>query len=80
MHHYQNKEIKILGDGTKSVRKVHIKGKKGHKSISKYKHGKCLYTAKKNLNHKEIKLIKNGKFIPGLFKDCLNKSKKNVKY
>ena len=31
MHHYQNKEIKILEDGTKVVRKVHIKGKKGIK-------------------------------------------------
>jgi hypothetical protein len=77
MHHYQNKEIKILGDGTKVVRNVHIKGKKGHKSVSNYKHNKHLFTAKKCLTHKEITLIKNGKFIPGLFKNCVCKTKKH---
>jgi hypothetical protein len=76
MHHYQNKEIKIHKDGTKVVRKVHIKGKKGHKSVSNYKHNKHLYTVKKCLKNKEIALIKNGKFIPGLFKSCLKTKKK----
>ena len=70
MHHYQNKEIKILEDGTKVVRKVHIKGKRGHKSVSNYKNNKKVFTVKKCLKNKEIVLIKNGKFIPGLFKDC----------
>ena len=49
MHHYQNKETKILGDETKVVRKVHIKGGKGHKSVSHYKRGKHLFTSKKPL-------------------------------
>jgi hypothetical protein len=65
MHHYQNKEIKILEDGTKVVRKVHIKGKKGHKSVSNYKHNKHVFTVKKCLKNKEISLIKNG--IKGMF-------------
>jgi len=70
MHHYQNKETKVMGDGTKVVRKVHIKGGKGHKSVSHYKRGKHIFTAKKALKSGEIVLIKVGKFIPGLFKDC----------
>lgn len=78
MQHYQNKEIKILDDGTKVVRNVHIKGKKGHKSVSKYKRNKHLYTAKRCLTNKEIGLIKNGKFIPGLFKNCICKTKKYI--
>lgn len=76
MHHYQNKETKVLGDGTKVVRKVHIKGGKGHKSVSHYKRGKHLFTSKKPLKSGEIGLIKIGKFIPGLFKDC----KKTMKH
>ena len=70
MHHYQNKEIKIFKDGTKVVRTVHIKGKRGHKSVSNYKNNKKVFTVKKCLKNKEIVLIKNGKFIPGLFNDC----------
>lgn len=70
MYHYQNKETKVMSDGTKVVRKVHIKGGKGHKSVSHYKSGKHLLTSKKSLNGGEISLIKVGKFIPGLFKDC----------
>ena len=57
-----------MNDGTKIVHKVHIKG---HNSVSKYKNNKHVFTAKKCLKNKEITLIKNGKFIPGLFKDCL---------
>ena len=76
MHHYQNKEIKIHKDGTKVVRNVHIKGKKGYKSVSNYKNNKHLFTVKKCLKNKEISLIKNGKFIHGLFKNCLKTKKK----
>ena len=76
MHHYQNKEIKMFKDGTKVVRTVHIKGKKGHKSVSKFKRNKHVFTAKKCLKNKEIVLIKNRIFIPGLFKDCVCKTKK----
>jgi hypothetical protein len=79
MHNYQNKETKILGGGTKVVRKVHIKGGKGHKSVSHYKRGKHMFTFKKPLKSGEIGLIKIGKFIPGLFKD-FGSSKKTKKH
>jgi hypothetical protein len=77
MHHYENNETKILKDRTKIMRNVYIKGKKGHKSVSQFKHNKHLYTVKKCLKNKEILLIKNGVFIPGLFKNCVCKTKKH---
>ena len=76
MHHYENNETKIFKDGTKIMRKVYIKGKKGHKSVTQYKNNKHLYTTKKCLKNKEIQLIKSGKFIPGLFKNCPCKTSK----
>jgi hypothetical protein len=69
--------------GKKTIRKVHIKNGKGTKSIHYYHKGKHIHTAKKSLSNIEIGLIKIGKFIPGLFKDCgcnkkiNNKTKKN---
>ena len=62
-------------NGTKIVRKVTIKNGKGHKSISHYKHGKHKGTVKKQICSNHIKLIKNGKFIPGLFNDCIKNKK-----
>ena len=56
--------------GKKTVRRVQIKNGKGHKSISHYNSGKLVKTAKKGLNSLEMDMIKVGKFIPGLFKDC----------
>jgi hypothetical protein len=80
MRHYVNKEVKVHPNGTKVVRKVHIKGGKGIKSVSHYKRGKHVFTSKKNLSGGEISMIKLGKFIPGLFKDCgCGKTKKNRK-
>lgn len=76
MHHYKNEESKLRLDGTKIIRKVHIKGKKGHKSETHYKGGKKIFSAKKTLKNSEITLIKIGKFIPGLFKDCGCKTRK----
>jgi hypothetical protein len=64
--------------GKKTVRRVQIKNGKGHKSISYYKSGKLVKTAKKGLDGLEIDMIKTGKFIPGLFKDC-NCNKKTRK-
>ena len=57
-------------NGKKTVRKVFIKNAKGYKSVSHFKHGKHNGTVKKQLCADHIKLIKNGKFIPGLFNDC----------
>jgi hypothetical protein len=66
--------------GKKTVRKVQIKQGKGHKSVTHYKNGKLMKTAKKGLNQMEMEMIKMGKFIPGLFSDCkCNKTKKNRK-
>lgn len=69
MSNYENTEI-VLQKGGKVVRKVSIKKGKGYKSITKYRKGKKLFTIKKPIHKQHIKLIKNGKFIPGLFNDC----------
>uniref|UniRef100_A0A6C0KTG3 Uncharacterized protein n=1 Tax=viral metagenome TaxID=1070528 RepID=A0A6C0KTG3_9ZZZZ len=67
--------------GKKSIRKVNIKKGKGYKSVSYYNKGKHIHTVKKPLSSVEIGLIKIGKFIPGLFKDCpCNKTKKHRKH
>lgn len=73
---YENTETKIQKGG-KIVRKVSIKKGRGYKSVTKYRKGKKLSTIKKPLHKEHIKLIKIGKFIPGLFLDCnYNKTKK----
>jgi hypothetical protein len=73
---YENTETKMIG-GKKIVRKVSIKKGRGYKSITKYHKGKKVYSAKKPIHRHHIELIKNHKFIPGLFKDCVNcKTKK----
>jgi hypothetical protein len=65
-------------NGKKTVRKVLIRNGKGFKSVSHYHKGKHIHTKKKKLSSVEIGLIKIGKFIPGLFKDCgCNKTKKH---
>ena len=76
MSGYQNTEI-VLQRGGKLVRKVSIKNGKGYKSITKYRKGKKMFTIKKPIHKEHIKLIKKGKFIPGLFNNCKNcKTKK----
>lgn len=76
MDNYENTETKILKGG-KIVRKVSIKKGGGYKSITKYRKGKRVSTIKKPIIEEHIKLIKAGKFIPGLFSDCKNcKTKK----
>ena len=73
---YENTEI-VAQKGGKVVRKVSIKKGRGYKTITKYHRGKKLYSVKKPIHASHIKLIKKGKFIPGLFKDCKNcKTKK----
>ena len=73
---YENTEI-VAQKGGKVVRKVSIKKGRGYKTITKYHRGKKLYTVKKPIHSSHVKLIKKGKFIPGLFKDCKNcKTKK----
>jgi hypothetical protein len=78
---YHNQETKVQGGGKKIVRKVSIKNNKGYKCVTHYYKGKRIGATKKHLRSDEIHLIKNGKFIPGLFSDCkCNKMNKTKKY
>jgi hypothetical protein len=78
MENYKNIETKFHKNG-KTVRKVVINGNQGHKTVTKYAGGKKLYSVKKNIDKDHIQLIKGGKFIKGLFKDCVkcNTTRKN---
>ena len=71
---YHNTEMRHMAGGGKIVRRVKIKNGKGYKSMT-YKRsgggGKKSVTVKKMLKDTEINMIKVGKFIPGLFKECL---------
>jgi hypothetical protein len=66
---YENTEVK-LQNGGKTVRKVSIKKGRGYKSITRFRKGKKVLSVKKPIHKEHIHLIKNGKFIPGLFSDC----------
>jgi len=59
--------------GQKTIRKVYIKGKVGHKTVYYFEKGKrkC---AKRALTRKEMKKIINREFIPGLFDNCVVKN------
>lgn len=74
---YRNVEVKPDQFGGKTVRKVHIKKGRGYKSISKYHKKKHTGTVRKTLKRAEIQMIKLGKFIPGLFKNCKTCSNKH---
>jgi hypothetical protein len=73
---YENTEVKNNQLGGKIVRKVSIKKGKGYKSITRYHRKKHIGTIRKTLKNGEIQMIKLGKFIPGLFKNCKACSKK----
>lgn len=68
---YENTDIRQMG-GTKIVRKVSVKKGRGYKSITKYRKGKKISSIKKPIHSRHLKMIKGGKFITGLFSDCLN--------
>lgn len=75
---YKNNEVvENKQSGGKIVRNVTIKNGKGYKSISRYHRKKHIGTVRKKLKTGEIKMIKLGKFIPGLFKNCKTCSKKH---
>jgi hypothetical protein len=77
---YENTETKMQSGG-KVVRKVSIKKGRGYKSITKYHKGKKVHTVRKPIHKEHVKLIKKGKFVPGLFKDCKScKTKKRRDY
>jgi len=71
---YVNIETKQMG-GTKVVRKVSVKRGKGYKSITKYRRGKKISSVKKPIHIDHMRMIKGGKFISGLFNDCVNCNK-----
>ena len=76
---YDNmEEVKNKQTGGKIVRKVSIKKGKGYKSISNYHKKKHIGTVRKTLKLGEIQMIKQGKFIPGLFKNCKSCTKKRI--
>jgi len=66
---YENTETKMQTGG-KTIRKVSIKKGRGFKSVTKYHKGKKVASVKKPIHKAHIQLIKNRKFIPGLFLDC----------
>lgn len=68
MFHYRNTE-KRLHRGKHVVRRVHVTGDRGFKSVST-RHQKKMRTVKKPLTPREICQIKKRKFIRGLFDDC----------
>jgi hypothetical protein len=70
--YYRNLECQY-NSGRKTVRRVYIMGKKGHKSVYYYDKGKRK-GVKKALTQKEIEKIINREFIPGLFDDCVVKN------
>lgn len=64
--------------GKKTVRHVSIKNGKGHKKVSHYRGNKLIRTIKKSLKKPEMEMIRHGKFIPGLFRDCQVSRKKGT--
>jgi hypothetical protein len=64
--------------GKKTVRHVTIKNGKGHKKVSHYRGNKLIRTIKKSLKKTEMEMIRLGKFIPGLFRDCQVSRKKST--
>jgi hypothetical protein len=73
---YKNNEVvENKQSGGKIVRNVTIKNGKGYKSISRYHRKKHIGTVRKKLKTGEIRMIKLGKFIPGLFRNCKTCSK-----
>ena len=72
---YSNVETK-LHDGMKTVRKVFVKRGKGYKSVTHYMKGKRTFNVKKPIHIGHIVKIKVGKFIPKLFADCKNCTRK----
>ena len=69
--HYHNTEKK-MHKGRHVVRRVWVKGKKGFKSVTTH-HSRKRKTVKRPLSCSEVRSIKNGRFVPGLFKDCYTK-------
>lgn len=70
-HSVQSHSDFINNKGKTKSTEVHIKGNNGHKSVTiKNRTGRKIKSSKKRLTRKEMRCIKQCKFVPGLFKDC----------
>jgi hypothetical protein len=64
----------VNGKGTTKIQTVTIKNKKGTKEVVvRDMKGKTLRKTRKSLTPSNIRNIRNGNFIPGLFRDCTPK-------
>lgn len=64
----------VNGKGTTKIQTVTIKNKKGTKEVVvRDTKGKTLRKTRKSLTPSNIRNIRNGNFIPGLFRDCTPK-------
>lgn len=70
MRHYENTEMTKMNGG-KLLRKVSIKNGKGFKSVTKFHRGRKVSSVRRPIHKNHIKLILVGKFVPGLFSDCM---------
>ena len=73
---YKNIETNISHSGKKIIRTVSIKNGKGYKSITTYNKNGTKKIIKKEIHPMHVDLIKNRKFIPKLFSDCIATNKK----
>lgn len=74
LSHYKSTETLQMG-GKKIVRNVTIQNKKGTKSVTIYHKGKKRGSVKKPIHKDHVHMIKNRKFVRGLFADCVCKTK-----
>ena len=80
MFQYHSQQVHshiVNGKGTTKIQTVKIKNKKGTKEVVvKNMKGKTLQKTRKVLKSGDIRNIKNGNFITGLFRDCETKGRK----
>jgi hypothetical protein len=75
---YHSEQIHSEGGKTRR-NSVTIKNGKGHKSVEIYgPDGKVKTKKRIPLTAKELSCIRRNKFIPGLFKDCIAKTRKRM--
>ena len=76
---YRNKEVKTTPSGSR-VNLLNIENGKGSKAVILYdSSGKVKSKKVKTLKKGEITNIKNKKFMPRLFDDCLRLSKRKTR-
>jgi len=71
---YSNVQHKHHGPN-KKTHKVHITENKGYKCVTHFNRGKKTHHSRKQLTKYEMGMIKKGKFVKGLFKECDKKKR-----